>query len=391
MTMQGIDIASYQAGIDTTGATVPLDFVIVKATQGTGYVNPDCARAVDQALDAGKAVGVYHYIDGAAGEADFFCDQISGWVGRVLVCLDWEPGSNGRWGDEGYLGAVIDRVRARTGRPPVVYASASAFPWQTCAARDCGTWVAQYADMNQTGYQDHPWNEDAYSCTIRQYSSTGRLPGWGADLDLDIFYGDRNTWNAYVGATSIDEIEEEDMPSAEEIANAVLDAQIDYQGGIYPGGKTSLRNEIGWTAKNFDAIPGRVWGMNVKRNGLPEDDPRAGKEVSVGGVLSYMDAFVLDIKNTVMKAASAVTSDERVIKAVREAVDEIAQRKTAEPGTTPAAALAADVHIVAAGETLKGIAAQANVDMQAIVDANPGLEPNRLVAGQRITIPTTKE
>ena len=89
MTMRGIDIASYQAGISTTGSSPPLDFVIVKATQGTGYVNPDCARAVDQALDAGVAAGVYHYIDGsgATAEADHFIDQITGWIGRALICL----------------------------------------------------------------------------------------------------------------------------------------------------------------------------------------------------------------------------------------------------------------------------------------------------------------
>lgn len=193
---------------------------------------------------------------------------------------------------------------------------------------------------------------------------------------------EQDSW-AYMGG--------DDMPSAEEIANAILDAQIDYQGDIYPGAKTSLRNEVGWAAKNFDAIPGRVWSMNVTRNGLPEDDPRAGKEVSTGGVISYMDAFVLDIKSTVMKAASAVTSDERVIKAVREAVDEIVRHKTAEPGTTPAAPLAANVHVVAAGETLRGIAAQYGVDMSAVIAANPGLEPNGLVSGQKITIPTGKE
>ena len=47
MAMNGIDIASYQTGIDLT--VVPCDFVIVKATEGTGYVNPDFTRAYAQA------------------------------------------------------------------------------------------------------------------------------------------------------------------------------------------------------------------------------------------------------------------------------------------------------------------------------------------------------
>lgn len=58
MALNGIDISSYQKGIDLT--KVPADFVIVKTTQGTGYVNPDASRAITQALAAGKRVGIYH-------------------------------------------------------------------------------------------------------------------------------------------------------------------------------------------------------------------------------------------------------------------------------------------------------------------------------------------
>jgi len=43
MGMNGIDISSHQAGINLE--IVPCDFVIIKATEGTEYVNPDCDRA----------------------------------------------------------------------------------------------------------------------------------------------------------------------------------------------------------------------------------------------------------------------------------------------------------------------------------------------------------
>ena len=52
MAMNGIDIASFQTGINLS--VVPCDFVIVKATEGTGYVNPDFTRAYAQAKNAGK-------------------------------------------------------------------------------------------------------------------------------------------------------------------------------------------------------------------------------------------------------------------------------------------------------------------------------------------------
>lgn len=204
MALNGIDIASYQAGLDFS--KVPCDFAIIKATQGTGYTNPDCVRAVEQAMSLGKGVGVYHYISGgnAVAEADFFIDSILNWIGKVMICLDWELDQNSAWGDESYLEQVINQVIARTGVPPMIYAPASRYNQVAEVAKrhNCGLWIAQYADMNPTGYQNTPWNEGAYTCAIRQYSGSGRLNGWNGDLDLDKFYGSLDDFRKYYGSSS---------------------------------------------------------------------------------------------------------------------------------------------------------------------------------------------
>lgn len=203
MTMNGIDIASYQAGIDLS--KVPCDFVIVKATEGVGYVNPDCDRAVQQCIKLGKCWGTYHYVNGsgAVAEADYYVNNIKGYLGKGILCIDWEGGSNRAWGNYAYLETLVSRVIERTGIKPLIYVQASAYaPTAAVAKRhDCGLWVAQYANMNATGYQGTPWNEGAYSCAIRQYSSAGRLSGWSGNLDLDKFYGDANAWRKYAGAS----------------------------------------------------------------------------------------------------------------------------------------------------------------------------------------------
>lgn len=203
MTLRGIDIASYQAGIDLS--VVPCDFVIVKATEGVNYVNPDCDRAVQQAIKLGKYWGTYHYVNGsgAVAEADYYVNNVKGYVGRGILCIDWESGSNRAWGNYAYLETLVSRVIERTGIKPLIYVQASAYaPTAAVAQRhDCGLWIAQYADMNATGYQDTPWNEGAYNCAIRQYSSAGRLNGWNGNLDLDKFYGDANAWRKYAGAS----------------------------------------------------------------------------------------------------------------------------------------------------------------------------------------------
>ena len=59
--------------------------------------------------------------------------------------------------------------------------------------------------MDQTGYQDAPCNEGAYSCAIRQYSSAGRLNGYNGNLDLNKFYGDKNAWMKYCNPDSAHE------------------------------------------------------------------------------------------------------------------------------------------------------------------------------------------
>lgn len=200
MPMNGIDISSHQTGINL--AAVPADFVIVKTTQGNWYVNPDADRAYQQAKRAGRLLGVYHYIDGSGGaqaEADYFIDQCRGYLGEALLAVDWEVDDNRVWGDLAYLEQVVRRIIARTGVKPLIYTMQNSYTAVKPVADrlDCGLWVAQYADNNPTGYQAHPWNEGAYGCAIRQYASTGRLPGYGDNLDLNLAYFDRDAWKRY--------------------------------------------------------------------------------------------------------------------------------------------------------------------------------------------------
>lgn len=240
MALNGIDIASYQAGLDFS--KVPCDFAIIKATQGTGYTNPDCVRAVEQAMSLGKGVGVYHYISGgnAVAEADFFINSILNWIGKVMICLDWELDQNSAWGDESYLEQVINQVIARTGVPPMIYAPASRYNQVAEVAKrhNCGLWIAQYADMNPTGYQNTPWNEGAYTCAIRQYSGSGRLNGWNGDLDLDKFYGSLDDFRKYYGSSS----SAPSKPSTSDPSGTTLQLATWTMEGLYGNGADRKKN-----------------------------------------------------------------------------------------------------------------------------------------------------
>lgn len=199
MALNGIDISWYQRGINI--AAVPADFVIVKATEGTWYTNPCFRTQADATLNSGKLLGIYHYINGgnAKAEAQYFVNAAKPYIGRAVLALDFESGSNSAYKDAGYLQVCATEVYALTGVRPLLYGSQCDYGRlaQVSKATNCGLWIAQYANNNHTGYQNKPWNEDSYGCAIRQYSSAGALPNYGGNLDLNKFYGDRAAWGKY--------------------------------------------------------------------------------------------------------------------------------------------------------------------------------------------------
>ena len=202
MTLNGIDISNWQAGINLSA--VPADFVIIKATEGTTYVSPEADTQYQGAKSAGKLLGVYHFATGAGAveEAKFFLSNVQGYLGEAILVLDWE-GAVVTQG-VGYAKAFLDYVYQQTGIRPMIYMSKSvtnSYDWSTVSA-NYGLWVAQYADSNPTGYQDDPWTDaKGYGSwsgpAIFQYASTGRLSGYDGNLDLDKFYGDAKAWQAY--------------------------------------------------------------------------------------------------------------------------------------------------------------------------------------------------
>lgn len=205
MALKGIDIASWQQGINVGANGVAADFVIIKATGGTGYVNPDCDRAFQQAIASGKKVAVYHYAHEvgyqgtAQQEADFFLMNVQGYIGKAILVLDWESDNKG---DVAWAKAWLDHVQSKTGVKPMFYtytAVLNSYNFSSIANADYGLWVANYGSDAPQGYsQPNPPASPYWKATaMYQYTSNGRLDGWGKRLDLNVFYGDRNVWDAY--------------------------------------------------------------------------------------------------------------------------------------------------------------------------------------------------
>lgn len=202
--MNGIDISRYQKGINL--AVVPSDFVIVKASQGSSeYVYPTFKEQIEQADSLGKLLGVYHYASqgGAIPEAEKFLRTVDKYIGKAILCLDWEGKDNPNFQNPQYAIAWLRYVEQKTGIKPFLYMSKSvARQYKNVWDASFPFWCAQYANYQYTGYKDNPWT-DSYgygpwkNCVIFQYSSRGRLPGYSKDLDLDKAYISAEQWLMY--------------------------------------------------------------------------------------------------------------------------------------------------------------------------------------------------
>lgn len=202
-----IDVSSWQTGINVT--TSGAQIVVAKATEGIGYVNPDCDRVVQDALAAGQGVGVYHFAhteNDAVREANYFIDNTRGYIGKGIVpILDWEPSAP--W-DTGWALTWLKTVEAAWGTKPIIYLNQSAensYDWSAVVDGDYGLWIAAYT----LGYTPiYGFNPPAAQPTLYhwpfavawQYTSTGYVGDWGGALDLSVVYGDLNTWHAYAGS-----------------------------------------------------------------------------------------------------------------------------------------------------------------------------------------------
>ena len=206
--ISGIDIYDGDWGIDLskTGAS----FVIVKASQGTAAQDHYKALA-SAALKNGQLLGLYHFVDvrkGAEAEAEFFAGCAKPYLGSAALFLDWEDndvtGQKNTTKGPSYAKAFLDRLFEVTGVRAGIYMNqscAESYDW-SAVAKLYPLWGAQYLykyyNSPVTGFVSDPTLASGWGAwgvpTIYQYTCRGRLPGFGGDLDLDVFYGSKADW-----------------------------------------------------------------------------------------------------------------------------------------------------------------------------------------------------
>lgn len=187
MALHGIDISNWQGGTDIKQYFGVYDFFIMKATEGTWFVDKYCDPWVQDCIDNDQLWGFYHFANmgDAYMEADFFVDNCANYFGKGIPVLDWEQSQSVEW-----VNTFVERVHERTGIWCWIYAN----PWrfnQGGVNENCGRWVA--------AYQENVPSADIPICAW-QYTST--------PIDQNYFYGDREAWLKYVTSGETTEVDD---------------------------------------------------------------------------------------------------------------------------------------------------------------------------------------
>lgn len=208
---KGIDVSRYQnvtswQSVRDSG----ISFVIIKSTEGTGFVDGSFTSHLQGAKSVGMKVGVYHFCrakdtNSAIQEADFFISTINSVGGfgvlDIAPVLDLEtPEGASRDNVVQICRTWIERVKSASGMQPILYSFPSfADTYLDSSLADIPLWLANY-NVQQ------PADRAGWSrWTFLQYSEQGKVSGIEGYVDLDEYDGDIGNYNGRLE-------DEENMP-----------------------------------------------------------------------------------------------------------------------------------------------------------------------------------
>jgi hypothetical protein len=227
---KGIDISEWQAGMDVERVCRENDisFVFVRSNYGSQHDDLQFHRHCDGAERADAIVTPYVYplATDTRGSIDDAV-RIAGERYR-RIAIDWEHGSGG--GD--HLRAAHERawehgLDTRVVYDPAWYYQQQGSPnvnWMGESKRIQAHWKSWYPDNIADTFENilrklsaSVWNDNrgGIPTKIVQFTSSAILKGWGGKLDANWFQGSHDELVALL-------IGEDDMPSAQEIADTLL-------------------------------------------------------------------------------------------------------------------------------------------------------------------------
>lgn len=183
--MQGIDVSNWQGTVNWAKAKAAgTSFAIVKATEGTGFVDKQFAANWAGAKKAGVIRGAYHYarpeLD-AKAQAKHFVDTVKPEAGDLFLVLDLEATKGKSKADVlKWTSEFVAEIKAKTGHVPFLYTYPSFWRDTLGNPKDtfgCPLWIAHYGAKTPSipgGWTDY---------AIWQYSDKGKVAGVSGNVD----------------------------------------------------------------------------------------------------------------------------------------------------------------------------------------------------------------
>lgn len=202
--LKGIDISNWQGGLNLFN--LDIDFAIMKATEGTDFVDSYCDNWVQQAIQKNIKWGFYHFANNNSPEleAEFFVNNTRNYFNYGIPILDIEDVNIPNWG--AYADRFTKKVFELTGIWCMIYCSSgflSRFAGYECC-ENCGLWCAGYPypytswENVEFPYDCQPWDFVA----IWQFTSSLQLNGYSGSLDGNYAYMDYDAWDRYANCNS---------------------------------------------------------------------------------------------------------------------------------------------------------------------------------------------
>ncbi len=199
--LEGLDVSRWQATIDWTQVKAAgKQFVVMKATQGTTYVDPMYATNRAGAMAVGIPMAAYHFADPdstpneAVLEADHYVAVAHLSTGNLLPALDLEQtGGLAPAALQVWVRSWLDEVTAKLGIRPMIYVSPNF--WSTKMANNTSIALAGYktlwiANWGVTSPTVPANNWSGYGYTFWQYTDCGHVAGITTGcVDLDRYNG----------------------------------------------------------------------------------------------------------------------------------------------------------------------------------------------------------
>jgi lysozyme len=199
--IEGIDVSHWQNEIDWTQVRAAgKEFVFMKASQDTDFVDPMYGLNRARATAAGFIIGAYHFADPRPGtadaraQADHFLATAGIASGDLPPVLDLEE-TNGLTPVqlEEWARAYLERIRERTGVRGVIYTSPNFWKTRVGDSTWFATngyrvlWIAHWTTLPAPTVPASDWA--GFGWTFWQYTSNGAVPGIVGRVDLDRFTG----------------------------------------------------------------------------------------------------------------------------------------------------------------------------------------------------------